>query len=122
MIGHQTVGQDAHRAALVSLVQQAEERGVVRRLMENLLPRVAPIEDVIAIAARSKSFRPRHVERVYSTCIPASIIRPDPFLLPTRGSRFSISRRTPVFLCFPFLLFWPLFSPFLAPVGYDVIS
>ena len=51
MIGHQAVGEDAHRSANARLRHQVEERVVVIGLMEYRRPRVPPIEDVIGVAS-----------------------------------------------------------------------
>lgn len=50
MIGHQTVGKESDRIALRCLVQQVGKCKVIVVLMKNLLPAVAAIEDVVAMA------------------------------------------------------------------------
>jgi len=60
MVGHQAIGQEPHRAALLSLVKQPQEGGVVGLLVKHPLPGVPSIEDVVAIPYGSDATRPGH--------------------------------------------------------------
>jgi hypothetical protein len=51
MIGHEAVGEHAHRQALMGVGQQADEGVVVAVLVEDLGPTVAVVDDVVAIAS-----------------------------------------------------------------------
>jgi hypothetical protein len=49
MVGHQAVGQDAHRPSPAGFLDQPGEGGVVGRLVDDLRACVAAIEDTIAV-------------------------------------------------------------------------
>jgi hypothetical protein len=60
MIGHQAISQYPHGAADVCFIKQAQESGIVGRLMKHLLASVAAIEDVVTVAGRSNSLGTWH--------------------------------------------------------------
>ena len=60
VVGHQAVGQDAHREAVAGLSDEADEGGVVGVLVEDLGFAVAAVQNVVAHVAESGSGRSGH--------------------------------------------------------------
>jgi hypothetical protein len=60
VVGHQTPTHQPHRNPLAGGSEQADEGGIVVRLMKHLGPRVPPVENVITPIPQRRSSGPRH--------------------------------------------------------------
>jgi hypothetical protein len=75
----QAVGQDPHRNPLVRLAQQAKEGGEIGFFMKHLLPSIAAIEHMVAIARRRGSMWSCHAAQPTSTLIASQQLGLTPF-------------------------------------------
>src|SRR5258705_524570 len=82
VVGHQAVGQHAHRATNLRLVKQPHKRRVVRLLVKHPLPPVSPVENVVAIAGWRAALGAWHARTLYTAASSPSINKPDPFISP----------------------------------------
>ena len=60
VVGHQAIGEDPHGAAILGCVKQLDKRVEVGRFVEHLLPSVATVQNVVAVAGRSGTKGARH--------------------------------------------------------------
>src|SRR5713226_1732044 len=104
VIGHQTIPQQIHRHAGLSLREDAHERVVVRRLVKQPLPAVPAVQTMIDHSAPRGSALPWHHGGVYTVAIEIAkwVVAPFP-----RSSK-SQNGWWPLFLV-PFPRWWPLF-------------
>lgn len=56
MVGHQAIGEQAHGDAFASLTQQFDEGGVIAVFVEDGTAAIAPIEDMVTVAALGTSW------------------------------------------------------------------
>lgn len=62
VVRHQAIRQHPHRAAILSIVKESQERGIVVVLVEDGLPSIAAANDVVGESAGGAAFGPGHAK------------------------------------------------------------
>ena len=55
VVGHQAIGEQAHAASFAGLAQELDEGGEVAVLVKDGAAAIAPVEDMVAIAAQGSA-------------------------------------------------------------------